>query len=186
MLAVLVLGDSGLLILRSVAVELKQFEVVFDLQATRAESFNAANSKSLARQSEEVLASDIIENESFVQCVSVQEGDFVVLGNSVVFESLTKKGITDICNEAMLAPQYSSASPSALSELAEEVVLATYAKAMPEWLSRRTVGDASVVVAEVVDWQLARRGNLVRKSCQPSPVTLYCNKIGTSGQPRAM
>merc|ERR1712080_487158 len=84
--------------------------------------------------------------------------------------------------EALRSSDYFSEAASTLRELAEELVFATYAKAVPEWLSRRSMGDASVVVAQVVDWQQAQRSSPKRKAPRllAYPEELHCNGIDSS------
>lgn len=189
MLAVLGLGDCGLLILRRSEEHEATLDAVFNIETVRSKSsqdyVSATKLCRVSSNSERTSVADsMIEQQSFVQCVSIMEGDFLVLGSKVIFESLNETGIIDTCNEFIQSSNFSSASTSSLSEMAEEIVFATYAKAVPQWLTRKEVGDASVVVAEVVDSQFSCRGIRSQELLCSSPDTWSCSEEGFDESPK--
>jgi len=105
----------------------------------------------------------------------VREADVVVLASNAIFDALPPADIASICNEAMQRRSVLARSPSfgpaeeaglpemdeankALLEVAERIVFAAHTRAQPVFEQARKVSDdASVVVAEVLPWELAAR-----------------------------
>lgn len=167
MLAVLGIGDCELLLLRSNS-EQGCLEVVFSLDDVRRSGgigdrvrTRLTREDPSEREVDESFTSispfDVIESESIVRCVSVREGDIVVLSSGAVFESLQREGVEEICNEVLCGKyQDNATSPQqSLDDLAEGLVFVAQSRTIPEWLSRKAASDTSVVVARVTDWQLS-------------------------------
>lgn len=173
MLAVLAIGDAELVIMRRGTGVERRLETAFSLdELRRLNRREGALTAQLTREDtgesidpSQVSPLDMIETESIVRCVSLLEEDIILLCSASVFASLGTEGLLEICNEVLYGrqpgqPGFSPAMTQAglIEELAESLVFAAQARAVPEWLSRRAAGDASVVVAEAVSWNRAKRG----------------------------
>merc|ERR1712206_19388 len=94
MIAVLSIGDCELLVLRRTLGVHAPLEAVFHTEMQRIEG-NAQAPLQLARVDERIdaefdenLAIEVIERGSAVHCISVYEGDIMILGSDGVFDNL--------------------------------------------------------------------------------------------------
>jgi protein phosphatase PTC7 len=169
MIAVCSIGDCEILILRRTTEG--HLAMAFHTEMQRIDG-NAQSPLQLARVDETVDANfdesimyEVIEKGSAVHCVSVYEGDIVILGTDGVFDNLFTDEVVAICNE-MLVPthapgdKFKPLSRSLLGRVAQRIVLECHAKTMPHEGSYRNcpigiggkVDDTSCVVGEVVEW----------------------------------
>merc|ERR1712037_299382 len=134
MIAVLSIGDCELMMLRRQQPG-KKLEAVFH------------------------TAMEVIEEGSAVHCVSVYQGDVVILGSDGVFDNLFLDEIVDICNEYLPSPssvQHTPLQISLLGQVAQRIVKEAHLKSDEQRdapIGRGgKIDDTSVVVSEVVPW----------------------------------
>merc|ERR1711920_272364 len=164
MIAVLSIGDCELMMLRRQQPG-KKLEAVFHTEMQRIEN-NSQTPLQLARVDarvddtfEESVAMEVIEEGSAVHCVSVYQGDVVILGSDGVFDNLFLDEIVDICNEYLPSPssvQHTPLQISALGQVAQRIVKEAHLKSdehrdAPIGRGGK-IDDTSVVVSEVVPW----------------------------------
>mmetsp|Transcript_43154 Transcript_43154/g.119352 ORF Transcript_43154/g.119352 Transcript_43154/m.119352 type:complete len:400 (-) Transcript_43154:4-1203(-) len=176
MLAVLSLGDCGLLLLRRPDSPRSKLELVFCTELRHpawvtprlfrepigAEGAGGASIPEFTEAS--------IEEKSVVRCVTVLEGDVVLIGSNAIFESFVPDELVRLCNDVLdqgrpcqlqspIADQTEKWSEPSdgcalLRELAHNVVFSAHAKVAPvermlQAPGRGTRDDISVVVGEV-------------------------------------
>lgn len=170
MVAVLSIGDCKLLTLRRADGPLGRFETVFHTDMQRIGE-NAQMPLQVTRIDERIdpcfdlsVAVEVIEKGSAVHCVSVFEGDLVIMGSDGVFDNLFLSEVLEICNRNLKPSlkEFSPTPPSLLRHVAQLIVEAAHGK------TRRNGGsgepcetpigrggkadDTSVVIGEVVEW----------------------------------
>eukprot|EP00811_Abedinium_folium_P004696 NODE_14324_length_1115_cov_8.552632.p1 GENE.NODE_14324_length_1115_cov_8.552632~~NODE_14324_length_1115_cov_8.552632.p1 ORF type:complete len:296 (+),score=69.23 NODE_14324_length_1115_cov_8.552632:107-889(+) len=173
MVAVLSIGDCELLTLRRASGPLGEFEGVFRTEMQRIDQ-NAQTPLQLARVDERIdphydesVAVDVIEKGSAVHCVSVFEGDLLIMGSDGVFDNLFLDEVVQICNKS-LRPSLKAFAPTApakLSHIAKVIVNTALGKTGGETSlpGETPIGrggkadDTSVVVAEIVEWTETHR-----------------------------
>jgi len=114
---------------------------------------------------DERIAYEVIERGSAVHCVTVYEGDIVVIGSDGVFDNLFNEEVVNICS-SMVPPDrygkhYTPMDPTLLGQIARSIVDACHAKTQPGpdgTYANTPIGkggkrdDTSCVVGEVVEW----------------------------------
>lgn len=175
MIAVLSIGDCELVILRRESRQ-QPFEAVFRTEMQRIDGHCQAPLQ-LARVDERIdpdfdesIALEVIERGSAVHCVSVYEGDVIVLGSDGVFDNLFLEEITQIVNST-LKPQRGSGGfkaihPDRLTAAATRIIEAAHRKTDEDPVFGYAgtpigrygkIDDTSCVVGEVVEWTQAHR-----------------------------
>lgn len=172
MIAVLSIGDCELLILRHFPNrENAKFEIIFHTEMQRIDG-NAQCPLQVSRLDDRIdarwdeqMTVEVIERGSAVHCVSVYEGDIVVLGSDGVFDNLFLDEVVGIVNE-MIPPlahgsKFVPTEQSLLAEVARRIVDECHRKTQvgPNGLYPDTpIGkggkrdDTSIVVGEIVEW----------------------------------
>jgi len=170
MVAVLSIGDCQLLIMRQDA-HTGNLELCFQTEMQRIDG-HCQSPLQLCRIDERIdadfderIAYEVIERGSSVHCVSVYEGDIVVVGSDGVFDNLFEQEVLAICS-SMLPPDRHSkrfvpTDPALLGQIAKRIVEVCHSKTQPgprgEY-PRTPIGiggkrdDTGCVVGEVVEW----------------------------------
>lgn len=175
MIAVLSVGDCELLILRQLHGREKPYETIFHTEMQRIDGHAQCPlqicrlNEALDADFDESMPIEVIERGSAVHCVSVYEGDIVVIGSDGVFDNLFKNEIVGICNKMILpvplGNKFVPTDPALLGQIANYIVEACHAKTMVDanghYLATPIgkggkVDDTSCVVGEVVEWTRAR------------------------------
>jgi len=175
MIAVLSIGDCELLMLRRTRGRQSSFQAVFHTEMQRMDG-NVQTPLQLARVDaridedfDESIALEVIEKGSAVHCVSVYEGDVLVMGSDGVFDNLFLDELVEICNACLPMPrekEFEPMPPNYLYQVAQRIVYAAHAKAsdggngnFPDTPIGKggKVDDTSVVCAEIVEWTDAHR-----------------------------
>lgn len=174
MIAVLSIGDCELLILRPHGAnprEPSRFDIIFHTEMQRIDG-NAQCPLQVCRLDERIdpnfdeqMTVEVIERGSAVHCVSVYEGDIVILGSDGVFDNLFLDEVVDIVNEMIPCQagrsKFVPTSQSLLANVARRIVEECHLKtqAGPGGKYPDTpIGkggkrdDTSCVVSEVVEW----------------------------------
>jgi hypothetical protein len=142
MIAVLSIGDCELLVLRRVQCQ-EQLETVFHTEMQRIDG-NAQCPLQVCRLDDRVdpnfderIAIEVIERGSAVHCVSIYEGDIVVMGSDGVFDNLFIDEVISIVNE-MLPParggakaKFRPTDAGLLKQVARRIVEECHAKTKP-------------------------------------------------------
>jgi protein phosphatase PTC7 len=183
MIAVLTIGDCELMLLRR-GQPTARLDPVFHTEMQRIDQ-NSQTPLQLARVDErldasfeERIALEVIEEGSAVHCVSVYQGDIVIMGSDGIFDNLFLDEIVTICNEFILPPSTDEHTPLpeyVLGQVAQRLVKEAHLK--PDESRDAPIGrggkidDTSVIVAEVTPWTDHHRE--------------LCKKVGNRGrQPR--
>lgn len=197
MIAVLSVGDCELLVLRRLNGQ-DFFETVFHTEMQRIDG-NAQCPLQVCRLDDRIdpnfdeeIAIEVIERGSAVHCVSIYEGDVVVMGSDGVFDNLFLDEVIDICNE-MLPPRcegskFTPTPPALLKQVAMRIVSECHRKTQTNHRGEypnAPIGkggkrdDTSCVVGEVVEFTQAHREvwSRIRRQ-QRWPSLLSCNGCG--------
>jgi len=169
MIAVLSIGDCEMLILRRLHGQ--RLETVFQTEMQRIDG-NAQCPLQVVRIDERVdpdfderISIEVIERGSAVHCVSVYEGDIVVIGSDGVFDNLFHDEVVAICNSILPPTQpgskFAPLDPALLEQAARRVVAECHGKTQAGLggvYPDTPIGkggkrdDTSCVVGEVVEW----------------------------------
>jgi len=175
MIAVLSVGDCELLVLRRLKGQ-ELFETVFHTEMQRIDG-NAQCPLQLSRLDDRIdpnfdeeVAIEVIEKGSAVHCVSIYEGDVVVMGSDGVFDNLFLEEVIDICNEMLPAwregGKFMPTPPALLKQVAMRIVSECHRKTQPNYRGEypnAPIGkggkrdDTCCVVGEVVEFTQAHR-----------------------------
>lgn len=185
MVGVVTLGDCEMVMLRRQGNKRGPLQVVLHTEMQRIGG-HSQTPLQLARMDEEhdpdfdeEDAIDAIERGSGLHCTSAYEGDILILGSDGVFDNLFLNEVVDICNQRLpaIASPFEPSQPSRLAEIAECIVKKAHLKSEMNLFTRlqsTPVGaggkadDASVVVAEIIEWTAERREVWARKQRRPS------------------
>jgi protein phosphatase PTC7 len=175
MIAVLSIGDCELLVLRRLQCQ-EMFETVFHTEMQRIDG-NAQCPLQVCRLDDRIdpnfderIAIEVIERGSAVHCVSIYEGDVVVMGSDGVFDNLFIDEVIGIVNE-MLPPvrtgaKFRPTDAALLKQVARRIVEECHAKTKPGFAGQyldTPIGkggkrdDTCCVVGEVVEFTNVHR-----------------------------
>lgn len=168
MIAVLSIGDCELIILRPQGG--KRYEIVFNTEMQRIDG-NAQCPLQVCRLDdrvdpdfEEDMTIEVIERGSAVHCVSVYEGDIIVMGSDGVFDNLFKLEVAEIVNSLLqnVSDKFSPIDRETLGQVARRVVEESHNKTKVNPATRAypssPIGkggkqdDTSCVVGQVIEW----------------------------------
>jgi protein phosphatase PTC7 len=175
MIAVLSIGDCELLVLRRLQCQ-ELYETVFHTEMQRIDG-NAQCPLQVCRLDDRIdpnfderIAIEVIERGSAVHCVSIYEGDIVVMGSDGVFDNLFIDEIIAMVNE-MLPPARAGAKfrptdAALLKQVATRIVDECHAKTKPSFgggYPDTPIGiggkrdDTCCVVGEVIEFTDSHR-----------------------------
>eukprot|EP00927_Polykrikos_kofoidii_P048547 TRINITY_DN42813_c0_g1_i1.p1 TRINITY_DN42813_c0_g1~~TRINITY_DN42813_c0_g1_i1.p1 ORF type:complete len:378 (+),score=53.17 TRINITY_DN42813_c0_g1_i1:88-1221(+) len=176
MLAVLSLGDCGLLLLRRQPNLNGAYEEVFSTRKGQKLDVNTSTPRLTrggleASLVEETVYFHELMDRGEVRCVSAFEGDLVIAGNSSVIGAIQPGETARICNEFLSNPRWrssgtaeSTSRSATLQELARRIVMVVYGRPAPFEKMLRAPGrapeDASVVVAELLALETVPKRNV--------------------------
>jgi len=167
MIAVISIGDCELLILRRANGRGTPFAPVFHTEMQRIDG-HVQTPLQLARVDDRIdpdfhedITIEVIEKGSAVHCVSVYEGDIVIMGSDGVFDNLFVDEVADLCNSVLPPNRKLPTHEALLGHLSKRIVEASHSKTerLPNGLfPDAPIGrggktdDTSCVVAEVIEW----------------------------------
>lgn len=205
MMAILSIGDCELLLLRRLDGRQSPLQQVFHMGELKRnngrlvmrpgalmppELARVDNSADAAYEKETALR--VIERNSRVHCVSVCEGDIVVMGSDGVFSNLFVQDIVGVCNTFMPGAQsdrFRPMDPVILSAIAQQIVQTAHTKTLPlhtGQMPQTPIGpggkmdDTAVVVAEVTEWTQAHQEtwDMAWRQKQCDDITSCCTGSG--------
>mmetsp|Transcript_41346 Transcript_41346/g.88819 ORF Transcript_41346/g.88819 Transcript_41346/m.88819 type:complete len:410 (+) Transcript_41346:117-1346(+) len=188
MLAVLSVGDCEILVLRWSPGDMNDpvpgLKAIFHTEMQRIEG-HAQCPLQIARVDDRIdpnfderIPLEVIEHGGALHCVSIYEGDIVLMGSDGVFDNLFLDEVVDICNEIIVRDPTGKFEPTEqalLQEAAIRVVEACHNKTRPDRFGQyqdTPIGrggkrdDTCCVVSEVVEWTKARSDAWQRRMSQ--------------------
>eukprot|EP00405_Crypthecodinium_cohnii_P010729 CAMPEP_0206443176 /NCGR_PEP_ID=MMETSP0324_2-20121206/14225_1 /ASSEMBLY_ACC=CAM_ASM_000836 /TAXON_ID=2866 /ORGANISM="Crypthecodinium cohnii, Strain Seligo" /LENGTH=401 /DNA_ID=CAMNT_0053911087 /DNA_START=138 /DNA_END=1343 /DNA_ORIENTATION=+ len=169
MLAVFSVGDCELIVLRRLPGN-GPLGLVFQTEMQRIDG-HVQTPLQIARVDDRIdpdfqeeITLDVISSGSAVHCVSVYEGDIVIMGSDGVFDNLFVDEVIDLANSVLLPGRPKPVHEALLGHLSKRLVEASHMKTerlsnghfpeAPIGLGGKT-DDTSCIVSEVVPWTAA-------------------------------